>query len=93
MSVINHYLLVYDRKKDELIECIEYGDKAEEALKAYGEKEMENWQNPHMDIVLVGSDSLDTVKITHSTYFENRVEKAKRTKEMFDQLIAQLASN
>ena len=87
MNVINHFLLVYDRKVDKLLECVDYGSDSEAALAAYSQRGIDNWQNPDMDILLVGSDSLETVKLTHATYFANRVERAKRTSEMYDELI------
>lgn len=36
----------------------------------YAKKEEEYRGRPKMEIVLIGSDSLETVKITHANYFE-----------------------
>ena len=46
-----------------------FGEDADAAMTAYRAAEIEYRDRPEMDIVLIGSDSLDTVKITHSTYF------------------------
>ena len=40
-----------------------------DATTAYRAAEIEYHDRPEVDIVLVGSDSLETVKVTHSTYF------------------------
>ena len=65
---IQHFLLIYDRRKDQLISHESFGEDADAAMTAYRAAEIE-YDRPEMDIVLIGSDSLETVKITHSTYF------------------------
>ncbi len=67
--MIKHFLLVYDHALGRLIDTIEFGNNYDAALKRYGELEAEHRDEPRMDIVLVGSDSLDTIKITHRNYF------------------------
>ena len=76
MTAVKHFLLRFDRAKDELVECREFGTDAESALTAYSELEREHWDCPAMDIVLIGSDSLETVKVTHSTYFSGSAQRA-----------------
>ena len=66
---IQHFLLIYDRRKDQLMSHESFGEDADAAMTAYRAAEIEYRDRPEMDIVLIGSDSLDTVKITHSTYF------------------------
>ena len=46
-----------------------FGADADAATTAYRAAEIEYHDRPEVDIVLVGSDSLETVKVTHSTYF------------------------
>jgi hypothetical protein len=36
-----------------------------------GELEERHRDAGYIDIVLVGSDSIETIKVTHSTYFDN----------------------
>jgi hypothetical protein len=48
----------------------EFEDRSDEAVEAYAKKEVECRDMPLIDIVLVGSDSLDTVKLTHANYFD-----------------------
>ncbi|WP_371151426.1 hypothetical protein [Buchananella felis] len=47
----------------------EFDSDTDEAVTAYRAAEQYYREQPWMDIVLIGSDSLETVKKTHSTYF------------------------
>jgi hypothetical protein len=68
---IRHFLVVYDVAARHAT-VREFGD-YEEALAAYDELEKE-FLKPNasdaFDIVLLGADSLETIKRTHSSYFE-----------------------
>ena len=66
---IQYFLLIYDRHRDELMSHESFGADVDAATTAYRAAEIEYHDRPEMDIVLVGSDSLETVKVTHSTYF------------------------
>jgi hypothetical protein len=63
-----HYLLVYDHTQEQLIELREFTD-AEEAAAAYAELEQKHRGNSALEIVLVGADSIDTIRQTHGNYF------------------------
>jgi hypothetical protein len=63
-----HFLLVYDLVRQELILQEPFTDAAEAAAR-YAEAEQEHRQDS-VEIVLVGADSMDTVRRTHSNYFE-----------------------
>lgn len=80
MSEIKHFLLIFDHKADRLISQRDFGEDLEEATQAYAEAEASYRDNPLIDIVLVGSDSIETVRVTHSTYFDGMgrslIEKA-----------------
>ena len=67
---IQHFLLVLDHEQDRLIETDEFGEDAEAAVAAYAAEEAEFGDRKLIEIVLVGSDSLETVKLTHANYFE-----------------------
>jgi hypothetical protein len=67
--MIRHFLLVYDRRKGQLIETKDFGSKSSAALVAYEARERELWDQPWLEVVLLGSDSLDTIKVTHGHYF------------------------
>lgn len=69
-SRILHFLFIYDRLADRTIERIDFGTDSEKALDAYSAAEKEHRTRPYIDIVLVGSDSIESVKMTHSNYFD-----------------------
>lgn len=75
MSAIQHFLLVFDHGKNELIKTLRFGEDAQAATKCYGEFEKKYRDSSLIDIVLVGSDSLETVKVTHSIYFTGTSER------------------
>jgi hypothetical protein len=64
-----HFLLVYDRKQRKLVVQRPYSD-AIEAVKAYEDLEERYKNEHHMEIVLVGADSIETVMLTHGNYFD-----------------------
>jgi len=65
-----HFLLVYSFEKQELVEQKEFSD-AKLATAAYNDVEREYRGNRNYEIVLVGSDSLETIMKTHGHYFRN----------------------
>lgn len=69
MPIVIHFLLVYDRKKQALVFQRPY-ENAEEAVKAYEEMEERHREDRHLEIVLVGADSLETIMLTHGNYFD-----------------------
>jgi hypothetical protein len=75
---IRHYLIVYDIPTSKA-KVRDFGTDYDAALTAYGEIEGEMRDREDLDIVLVGADSLETVKRTHSSYFD--------TEETFESLL------
>lgn len=67
MSLL-HFLLVYDLRAGRLVGVRTF-ENASEAMVAYGQAERDHLDDRDTEIVLVGSDSLDTVKLTHGHYF------------------------
>lgn len=68
-DAIQHFLLIYDRKNDVRVREDSFGSDVQAATDAYRLAELEYRDQPWMDIVLVGSDSIESIKRTHSTYF------------------------
>ena len=64
-----HFLLVYDRSQQRLVLEQPYTDPAV-ALKAYEEMEERHRHDTDKEIVLVGADSIETVRLTHGNYFD-----------------------
>ena len=67
---IKHFLIVFDHAAGQLEELIEFGEDSDRAVQAYAEKEEALKGRKQVEIVLIGSDSLETVKLTHANYFE-----------------------
>ena len=67
---MTHFVLVYDRAQRSLIRSEEFSD-ATEAAERYAALEVEH-RGDDIEIVLVGSDSIETVKRTHGNYFGGR---------------------
>ncbi|MGH3430528.1 MAG: hypothetical protein ACRDQZ_23675 [Mycobacteriales bacterium] len=69
MPPIKHFLLLYDLHQERLLRCDEYAS-GDEAAAAYTDLETEyRGRAEDVQIVLVGADSIDTIKVTHSHYF------------------------
>lgn len=67
MPPIKHFLLLYNEDERKLERFEEFAS-GEEAALAYAELEAEYRDKP-VQIVLVGADSIDTIRLTHSHYF------------------------
>lgn len=67
---IQHFILVFDRKVGRMVDQLDFGVEARQAVAKYEELEEQYRDDSHMDIVLVGSDSIETVKVTHANYFD-----------------------
>lgn len=83
MAAIQHFILVFDHTKGRLIdEPLTFGEDSKSALAHYSELERTYRENQNMDIVMVGSDSLETVKVTHANYFDGTAAFAKYLRNM-----------
>lgn len=63
-----HFLLVFDHAKGVLIHQEQFAD-ATKAAEAYSDAEEDHRGEPDLEIVLVGADSIDTIRLTHGHYF------------------------
>lgn len=68
MTELVHYLLVYNHETDRLERQEKFLD-SKEAVAKYSETEHEFADRPRVEVVLIGSDSLETIKKTHGNYF------------------------
>lgn len=75
---IRHYLLVFDHDAGRLIDKQDFGEDGDAAVTAYAEKEREFGGREAIEIVLIGSDSLDTIKLTHANYFDGTVKAGSK---------------
>ena len=67
-----HYLLIYNIDLGRLVDTQVFRD-ASLAVARYAELEREYAGQGNFEIVLVGADSLETIKLTHGQYFDGEV--------------------
>lgn len=77
MNKMKHFLLVFNHDAGHLVDLVEFEHDSELALAAYAAKEQELREMPRCEVVLIGSDSLDTVRLTHANYFDGTVSVSK----------------
>lgn len=69
---INHFLIIYNLRERRLEEFVPFGTDVDRAAEAYAATEREYREREDredFEIVLLGSDSPETLEITHSRYF------------------------
>lgn len=71
-SELVHYLLVFDHEQGHLIHECEYHDGAE-AVAAYSDMESRYERRKRIEVVLIGSDSIETIRRTHANYFDGSI--------------------
>lgn len=69
MTVVKHFLVIYDIRAAKA-ELVPFETDYAAALAAYEEAEKVHRLDPDVEIVLLGSDSAETLERTHSSYFE-----------------------
>ena len=62
------FLITYDRKKLRMADMERFHD-GEKAVDLYGERERQYADQPHMEVVLLGADTEDAIRVTHPTLF------------------------
>ncbi len=77
MNKIQHFLLVFDHAQGQLIEEQHFQEDGPAALAAYAAKEKEHNGDRSVEIVLIGSDSIETVRLTHANYYDGSVAVSK----------------
>lgn len=77
MSKIQHFLLVFDHAKGQLVQEQHFHEDGPSALAAYAAKEQEHSGDRNIEIVLIGSDSIETVRLTHANYYAGSVTVSK----------------
>jgi hypothetical protein len=66
---INHFLVIYDIRNG-LAHVDRFEKNYDDALAAYAEAEEAHRNDSNVEVVLLGSDSIETLERTHSSYFE-----------------------
>lgn len=68
---IKHFLVAFDPATGKT-EIKSFGGDYDAAQTAYAEAEQANATDERLDIVLLSADSLETIKQTHSSYFNGK---------------------
>lgn len=68
-DTIQYFLLVFDRSASRLVQEAALGADADHAAETYTLTELQFQDDPFMEVVLIGSDSIETVRVTHANYF------------------------
>jgi hypothetical protein len=66
---LKHFLVVYDIRAGKA-DVVPFDVNYDAALEAYNRAEEKYRDDPNVEVVLLGSDSIETVERTHSSYFE-----------------------
>jgi len=66
---LHHFLLIYNHDEQRLVEARDLGNRGQEAAQTYADCEQRLRDKTGIEIVLVGADSLDTIRQTHGHYF------------------------
>jgi len=67
---VQYFLLAYDRSARHLITELSLGTDQDSASNAYSELESQHRGDENIEVVLLGSDSIETLRLTHANYFE-----------------------
>jgi hypothetical protein len=67
---IHHFLLIYSLAEHRLLDASDLGHDVSAAIARYADCEAKYRGQDGIEIVLIGADSLDTVRQTHPHYFE-----------------------
>jgi hypothetical protein len=67
---LHHFLILYDVSNQELVSALDLGTNGAAAAATYADKEKELHDRHDLEIVLIGADSLDTIRQTHPHYFD-----------------------
>jgi hypothetical protein len=68
MSQLRHFLLIYNAV-DRTVKVEDLGEDEAAAAERYADVEEELRTETAYEVVLIGAESLDTIKTTHSHYF------------------------
>lgn len=76
---MQHFLLIYDHNEQRLRDDPRRfgGDETDEATGAYQDAEQRYHDQPQIEIVLIGADSIETIERTHGHYFRDTDRLAK----------------
>jgi hypothetical protein len=74
---IKHFLVIYDISAGEASVDGRFSTDYDAALEAYAAAEATYRGRDDVEVVLLSADSIDTIKKTHSSYFDTRERRAE----------------
>lgn len=90
---LRHFLLVFDHRAGALVGDVREFDAVDDAVAAYEAAESQFDQaSDEVEVVLIGSDSLETVRQTHANYFDGTAALARALAKIL-QAAGELAVN
>lgn len=69
---LRHFLLIYNIREQRIEDLEQFGEDAGAAAERYAELEGEHRGSADYEIVLIGADSIETIRTTHSHYFDGK---------------------
>ncbi|MDN5731650.1 MAG: hypothetical protein L0K41_08415 [Yaniella sp.] len=72
---MQNFILVYNHEQQRLQDLLRFEEDGDAAICKYEALEADYRDSPFMDILFVGADSLETIKVTHSSYFTGEAQK------------------
>lgn len=73
---LKHFLLIFDHAAGHLLSHEEFDD-VDQAVRSYQLAEEQYDHSAKVEVVLIGSDSFETVRETHANYFDGTAALAK----------------
>lgn len=73
---MKQFLIVFDRPTSEILEMVEFADGDRDvAFKELFDREERYRADPDKEVVMLGSDSVQALKLTHARYFKDELAK------------------
>lgn len=73
---MKQFVIVFHRPRGEILELVAFGDSERDvALKELFEREERYRGQQDVEVVMLGSDSVETLKTTHARYFKGELQK------------------
>lgn len=73
---MKRFVIVFDRPRGDILELLEFSESERDAaLKELFDREALYETRSDVEVVMLGSDSLDTVKRTHARYFKGEIQR------------------
>jgi hypothetical protein len=80
-----YFIPVYDIPEHR-VTVEDFGSDGDEAAAAYAEFEAKYRDRTDIEVLMVGADSLETIRKTHSHYFQDRVDTDRLVRDVVAQL-------